>query len=443
MATIIRAAQPPTMPRAPVSSRAIGYPVLLAVALGYVMLLPPQLNIIVGSTSLPPFRFILIPSIALIVSELVRGKITFRWSDLFVVLASFWISLAMFMTTEPGEAFTAAFAQTTDMMVAYFFGRVTLKNLRDLRSFLVMMAPVLFVIGVLMALEALGNQAIIQPFFSSVTGRPFHYYSDARFGLFRALGPFPHPILAGMFMASFLSLYLMSGLRGWPKFAGLVASFGGIFSMSSAALLALTSGLFLTAYNWFSERISNLTWGNFLAAAATFVFVAEASGAGTYRMIIKYGSLNSSSAYNRIRIWQIGTENVAKNPWFGLGYADWERPGWMSDSVDNFWLLAAMRFGVIVPFLIFFALALAIVLLAKRSTYASPVDRRAYRGMAIALVVFGFGATSVALWGAAVVWFFMLMGLAVSISSGPVAPLHANTRSNARLNAGSAISRRT
>jgi O-Antigen ligase len=431
MATIIRAAPPPPMGRVPASSRTIGFPVLLAVALGYVMLMPPQLNIVFGSTSLPPFRFILIPSIALIVVELVRGKFAFRWSDLFVVLASFWVSLAMFMTTEAGEAFTAAFAQTTDMAVAYFFGRVTIKNLRDLRTLLVMMTPILCLIGIVMAIESLGNRAIIQPFFSSVTGRPFYYYSDVRFGLFRALGPFPHPILAGMFMASFLSLYLMSGLRGWPKFAGLIASFGGFFSMSSAALLALTSGLLLTAYNWISERILNLSWGKFLAAAATFVFVAEASGAGTYRMIIKYGSLNSSSAYNRIRIWQIGSDNVAKNPWFGLGYADWERPGWMSDSVDNFWLLLAMRFGVIVPFLVFFALAFAMVLLAKRSTYANPIDRRAYRGVAIALAVFAFGATSVALWGASVVWFFMLMGLAVSISSAPVVDMQPNTQSPA------------
>lgn len=425
MATIIRPTQTPIMPRAAARGGSIGFPVILAVVLGYVMLLPPQIHVAAGGTTLPAFRFLLIPAIALIVPTLLRGKIAFRWADAFVIFATFWVSLAMFITTDAGEAFTAAFAQTTDMAVAYFFGRVTIRNLRDLRAFLVLMAPGLLVIGIIMVMESVSHRAIIQPFAASITGKAFYYYSSARFGLFRATGPFPHPILAGMFLTSFLSLYIMSGLRGWPKFAGILATGFGFFSMSSAALLSLTTGIMLTTYNWISERIANLSWQVFFAASAVFVFFAEASGAGTYRLLIKYASLNSSSAYNRIRIWQFGTENVEKNPWFGIGYADWERPGWLSDSVDNFWLLTAMRFGAIVPILIMIALILALLLLMKRSVNASPADRRAYRGIAMALAVFAFGATSVALWGAALVWFFMLIGLAVSVASTPITPVEA------------------
>jgi O-Antigen ligase len=420
MATIIRAAPPPPQPRAYAGTRSIGFSIILAVALGYAMLLPPQMNLSIGTTSLPPFRFILIPAIAFIVRELARGVIAFKWSDALILFAGFWVSLALFMTTDAGEAFTAAVAQTTDMAVAYFFGRVTIRSLRDLRTFLLLMAPGLFVVGISMVIESVTHKALIQPLFSAITGKSFHYNSSARLGLFRAPGPFPHPILAGMFMTSFLTLYLTAGLRGWPKFAGVVAAFCGFFSMSSAALLSITTALVLTTYNWLSERVANLSWRMFFAVSAIFIFFAEASGAGTYRLLIKYASLNSSSAYNRIRIWTYGSANVEKNPWFGIGYADWERPSWLSESVDNFWLLVAMRFGLIVPILMLFALFLAVLALMRRSIHANPIDRRSYRGIAMALAVFAFGGTSVALWGASMVWLFLLMGLGVSIGSSPV-----------------------
>ena len=35
------------------------------------------------------------------------------------------------------------------------------------------------------------------------------------------------------------------------------------------------------------------------------------------------------------------------NPIFGIGLNDWARPGWLAGSVDNFWLLMAMRYGVV------------------------------------------------------------------------------------------------
>jgi hypothetical protein len=417
MATIIRATPQRPLPRTVPSGNAIGYPVLLAALLGYAMLLPPQFNLTFGSTVVPPFRLILIPAMAFIVTAFLRGRITPRFPDALMLLLGFWVSLAMFVTTEASEAFTAAVAQTTDMAVAYFFGRATIRSLRDLRTFLVIMAPPLFVMGAIMAAESISHRPIIQPLAAALLGGDYFFRLDLRLGLYRARGPFPHSILAGMFMASFLPLYVMSGLRGWPKYVGIAASLFSFFSVSSAALLSLTTGIGLTTYNWLSERIRNLSWRFFLATAVIFVFFAEATGAGTYRLLIRYASLNSSSAYNRIRIWQYGSQSVEKHPWFGIGYADWERPGWLGDSVDNFWLLMGMRFGVLPPVVTLLVALLAAVALMKCMATANLADKRALTGVVIALAVFAFGATSVALWGAPLVWFFMIMGLGVSLGT--------------------------
>jgi hypothetical protein len=414
---------PPVRYRLPVSDHGRAsrdnVPVYLAVALGYLLLLPPQLNLVIGTTVLPPYRFLLIPGAVYMIASGLRGAIRIGWVDVLIILASAWVSLALFMTTPAGDAFTAAIAQTTDIALAYFFGRFTLRSLRDLRLFLVLMAPGLALIAATMVLEAVSHRLIIQDIFGRLTGRGTNFrVSDPRFGLFRAFGPFPHPILAGIFLSSFLPLYFLSGLRGWPKYMGIFAAFCSFFSVSSAALLGLVVGGALMIYGWLSERIANLTWRLFFLASAIFVFVAElATGAGSFGLIMRFASLNSVSSYNRVLIWEFGTRSVAKHPWFGIGYAEWERPAWMSTSMDHFWLLVAVRFGIIPSVLLAIAAILAVLLLMRAAMVTNGTDKRTYQGVAISLGVFALGVISVALWLSAHIWFFMLIGISVSIAA--------------------------
>ncbi len=394
-------------------------PIYLAVALGYMLLLPPQLNLMIGTTALPPYRFMLIPAALYMISRGLRGQIRLGWIDALIVAATAWVCFALFMTTEAAEAFTAAFAQTTDIALAYFFGRFTIRSLRDLRTFLIMMAPGLFFVSAILVLESVSHQLIIQKFFSLITGRPIIYRADPRLGLFRAPGPFPHPILAGVFLVSFLPLYVLAGVRGWPKILGGIAAVCSFFTVSSAALLGLVVGGALIVYDWLSERIANLSWQFFFTMTAIVIFLAElGTKSGTYSLILRFASLNSVSSYNRVLIWEYGTKSVAKHPWFGIGYAEFERPSWMSASMDHFWLLVAVRFGLLPSVLIGLATALAVMGLARASMLpASPADKRALRAVAISLGVFAFGIVSVALWLAPHIWFFMLIGLSVSIAA--------------------------
>ena len=49
-----------------------------------------------------------------------------------------------------------------------------------------------------------------------------------------------------------------------------------------------------------------------------------------------YFTFSTTSAYNRIIIFEYGSAEVMRNPIFGIGLGDWIRPVWMSDSMDNF-----------------------------------------------------------------------------------------------------------
>ncbi|MFU7527431.1 O-antigen ligase family protein [Qipengyuania sp. ASV99] len=314
-------------------------------------------------------------------------------------------------------AITQGGAHTLDIAFAYFLARAAIQTPRDLRLFLVMIAPGIALMSLFVVQEAVTHTRVLQRVASDISGSPYRLRDDVRLGLMRGTGPFPHPILAGIFLASFLPLYLASGLRGWPKILGIAASFGGFFSMSSAALLGLLMGGVLWCYDWASEKISNVTWRIFLfGTAILYAMVELTSNSGFYGLMIRYASLNTTSAYNRVLIWNYGTQNIAEHPWFGLGYADWDRPSWMhSGSFDHFWLIMALRFGIPVSILLIAATVAGVILLAVKSRTYRPQDARLLRGVAISLAVFALGAISVSLWLSVLVWFFVLLGIAVSL----------------------------
>jgi O-antigen ligase len=405
--------------------------ILLAVVLGYALLVPPQLTLSIGGVILPPYRLILIPSALWMMAEGMNGRVRLGGIDLLVVAVAFWVCLALFMTTDAVSAFSAAAAQATDIALAYFFGRFAIRSAHDLRIFLLLMAPGLALSGALIMLESISHRVIVQSFLGQLTGQPFGRDSGTRLGLFRAYGTFPHPILAGMFMASFLPLYVLSGLRGWPKYAGIFAALASFFTLSSAALLALVFGIALSAYNWLTERVANATWRLFIVFGALAFFAAQfGTNSGAYSLVLRFGSLNSWTGYYRTLIWDHGIRNVQKNPWFGIGYREYERLAWMSDSVDHFWLLLAIRFGVLPPILLAIAMVIVIVMLGSRSAKLPVADSRLYRAVAITLAVFALGSLSVALWLSAHVWFFMVLGIGASLAGAQALnPVRAGVRS--------------
>lgn len=398
-------------------------PLMLVTVLFYLLLIPEQANFRVAGVLLSPYRSFLIPSFFYLLRGALAGNFRFAWPDIPIAIACGWIWVASYVTSsEISTAIVQGGAHTIDIALAYFVARFTIRSPRDLRVFLIMIAPGVAVMGGIVFLESISGRIILQPLLAQITGVPNRISAEVRMGLTRGAASFPHPILAGISLGSFLTLYWMSGIRGWPKFAGALGAIAGFFTMSSAALLALVAGAGLMVYDWLVLRINNLTWRLFLLGMAILYAVIElATQSGFFNLLVRFASLNSVSGYNRVLIWRFGSENVVKNPWFGIGYDDWERPSWMqwanSFSMDHFWLLQAVRFGLPVSLMLILATAGAVVLVVLQSTRLDPADARLLRGVAISLAVFALGAVSVALWLNALVWFFMLIGIAVSLAT--------------------------
>ena len=272
-------------------------PVLAAVALVYSLLLPPQFYLNVGGSVITPFRLFLLVSSIYTASQLFSGRVRIVWPDILIIAATAWIALSLYITTGGTDALNASIAQVCDIGFAYLFSRCAFRSLRDVRIFLILLAPGLALMGGLIAIESVTKTNIVQPFFSSITGNPVTGRSTERMGLLRARGGFPHAILAGIFFASFLSLFALSGIRRMPWLLGIFASLMSFFTVSSAAVLALVFGSGLIAYNWLSERIAQLSRKLFFFVSTLIILVLEgASDSGSFNLIIRYASLNSGSA---------------------------------------------------------------------------------------------------------------------------------------------------
>ena len=157
-----------------------------------------------------------------------------------------------------------------------------------------------------------------------------------------------------------------------------------------------------------------------------------------FHVFVNNFTFSKESAYNRIRIWDYGTAEVARHPAFGIGLGDWQRPSWMSDSMDNFWLVIAVRYGL--PALVLLLALLIGLVFAVGRRKNLPADwRRARHAWAFTLFGISVAAATVHLWNALFVLFLFLLGAGAWLSDvrpgvttskaeprrSPVPPAHA------------------
>jgi hypothetical protein len=81
--------------------------------------------------------------------------------------------------------------------------------------------------------------------------------------------------------------------------------------------------------------------------ALAYVVVDLMSNRTPLKVFMTYATFSAHNAYWRSIIFEWGMKNVWANPLFGIGLNDWVRPHYMnSGSMDNFWLVMAVRYGI-------------------------------------------------------------------------------------------------
>jgi O-antigen ligase len=310
-----------------------------------------------------------------------------------------------------------------ETMSPYLLARRYIRNLDDVKSVIGLASKMIAIILPFVLYEMLTGDKFIMKAFNAVAPTFEFFATEYRMGLARVQGPFEHPILFGVFCGSILAIWnlVSAGERSKPSrwlLTGAIST-ATLTSLSSAPMAGLAIQIFLMAWNAVLRRLNSrwiLLWGLALVA---YLVVEFGSNQTPIQFYISYFTFDRQTGWYRQYIWQYGSASVLNHPVFGIGFADWLRPRWMySNSVDNFWLLVAMRHGI--PAV---ALFLASYLLITFRVGFRRLDERLqdYRtGYLICMATYFFVGCTVHFWESAYVWFLFLLGSGVWLLNAEV-----------------------
>lgn len=279
--------------------------------------------------------------------------------DLLILVYSFWMLVCLAANGQSNQLIEWGGSQIIDTFFAYLLGRAAIRNRKDFYYFSRILLWVLIFLLPFAFLESTTGRVILITFFDSLPMFEGHNivvgHHDPRWGLLRAQTGSAHPILYGVlcsmgFSFGILALAYAPSKPSFMKRMMLTSGsyLGVFFSLSSGAFAALGVQILLLLYGWFL-RGWRMRWKAMASFIAIFyVLVALISDRPPALTIGRLISFSPSTAFNRYMIWQFGSAEVNRNPIFGMGnFVEWQRAAWMPLSVDNLWLVTAMRFGLV------------------------------------------------------------------------------------------------
>ncbi len=371
------------------------------------ILLPFTLEI--GGLKMSPNRlYLIIFSIPFAVKVLQGQSGRFTGTDLCFVLFGVWSMLALF-TVHGVERLPYAAITMVELTGGYFVGRVLIRNRRDYDSVVWFVLIAMICLLPFTLVEVVTGKMILPDLFRSLFEAPSRGNSAyGRLGLERVYSVFEHPILFGLFCSSALAhvFYLFSGRPFRASLAALFTLAMAFTSLSSAPLLACMLQIILLLWYWIVGGRWILL---IILSVVMYVTLDAASNRTPITIMIETLTFNSGTGWTRIAINIYGWQSVWNHPVFGLGLNDWSRPEWLTSSVDNFWLLAAMRYGL--PALIFVILGFLFHLVfLSRAQIENPDIQRCRTAHGIVLVGICFTLITVHIWGTTSVFVMFLVG---------------------------------
>ena len=348
---------------------------------------------------------------------LLRGKFgPLRAPDYLFFAYALWSGVALSQTS-PDQALENASVNVIEFLGAYLIGRVFIQTSAQFERLILVLCTLICATLPLALYEALtGSPVLIEliqslPGISSVAALSI----EPRLGLDRAQVLLAHPSHYGLFCSTVTALALI-GLR---KRLGLMARLTLFGVVGACCFLALSSGAFLSfllqgfLIGWSAILNGVKTRWIILAAMTCFAYLAVdlISTRTPLRVFMSYATFSSHNAYWRGIIFEWGLLSIAERPLFGMGFNDWERPDFMtSRSIDNFWLLIAMRYGIPGVFLLVAGYFCGLITVIRRQF--EPGTTIVHQRLAWAICFTGLTLTlcTVHVWTAIYSYVFFLFG---------------------------------
>ena len=389
------------------------------------VMLPTSVSVNLGGLRLSAYRVVLILAFVPMMIQLLsgkKGKISIF--DILVLAHCGWVFLALVNWGGVAQAIETGGIYTVEFAGAYFLGRLFIRSYDDYEAFARFFTTLMMILLLFTIPEAVTGIHILYDFFAASTGSPRAPFIEKRMGLERTFGPFDHPILYGVFSASAFSMaYFVIQKKDMMNFKGLGVSFGvcvaTFVSASGGPYVVLVMQIFVAAYERALSAFK-LRWPLlFSIFGITYISIDMLSNRTPFHVFISHFTFSAQSAYNRINLWDYGTAAVGRHPILGIGMGDWIRAPWMSDGMDNFGLLIAVRYGL--PALFFLlCLMLGLLWVSGRRKDVPAEWKRARHAWAFTLFGISVAAATVHLWNALFVLFLFMMGSGAWLTDAPL-----------------------
>lgn len=343
-------------------------------------------------------------------------------TDVLFFLFAIWNIFTLFRNN-PGQALSFGGSVALEMFGGYMLGRAYVKNPADFaRTCIVLFSIIIITLPFALYESRTG----IAPIPTIISGIPFldsvnDFYNDLagrRLGLERSQVVFNHPIHYGLFCSTAFSLAFV-GFKGiLSQWARILLAFavllGVFFSLSSGAILPVVVQASLIFWAW-AFRFVRSRWLIFGGVCVLlYIAIDSISNRTPLVVLLDYATFSSHNAYWRMMIFEWGMKNVWANPFWGIGLNDWERPWFMrSGSMDNFWLVNAVRYGILGFLLVAIGFALVYVRVMFRNLDSHDAIWSFRRAWVITLASLFLTLCTVHVWATAQAYVFFLFGAGV------------------------------
>ncbi len=307
----------------------------------------------VGTLALTLLRIMLLVMTVPLLIRLVLGKSgRLHIIDILFVLHIIWAVVAL-AVNNPDRVVQQAGSVGLEFIGGYLVGRTYVRNATDFVFLCKRLVLIVLIMAPFAIYESISGDPVVLQFIHSLPGVTSVElnYQDPRLGLERAQFTFAHPIHYGLFCAVTFSMAYVglqgTSRQGWRLMSSAIIAGSGFLALSSGALLAIILQLGLILWSLILRRVDQKWWILLGLSVLAYIVVDLLSNRTPIRVFMSYATFSSHTAYWRGLIFEWGMVNVWANPIYGLGLNDWVRPYYMySGSMDNFWLVMAVRYGI-------------------------------------------------------------------------------------------------